>query len=82
MSVSIFVIDPRISMPIEAFVDRVDGLIDQIHASPPAEGVDRVLVPGERGFLLAAALERDGIPLPADGFAQIRAAGDELGVSW
>jgi LDH2 family malate/lactate/ureidoglycolate dehydrogenase len=84
MSVSIFVlaIDPRISMPIEGFLERVDSLIDTVHASAPVEGVDRVLVPGERGFLLAADRERDGIPLPVDGLAQIRAAGADLGVRW
>ena len=53
--VSLFMLatDPQIAMPFDRFAQRVDQLIDQIHATPPAAWVDRVYVPGERGYLTA-----------------------------
>jgi LDH2 family malate/lactate/ureidoglycolate dehydrogenase len=74
-------IDPSVSVPYETFVDRVDRLIDRIHESPSAPGVDRVYVPGERGFLLARERQKDGIPLPAARLERLRTLGDEFGVS-
>jgi LDH2 family malate/lactate/ureidoglycolate dehydrogenase len=76
-------IDPTIAMPYEQFTARVDMLIDQVHASPPAAGgAGRVRAPGERGAEMAAQRERDGIPLPAARAAKLRALAQELGVAW
>jgi LDH2 family malate/lactate/ureidoglycolate dehydrogenase len=75
-------IDPRALMPLERFVERVDELIDRVHASPPAPGVDRVRLPGERGAETAAHRERDGVPFPADDVTELRRLGDGLGVAW
>lgn len=51
---------------LEAFGNRIQGLIDEIHAAPTAEGVDRVLLPGEREWQNLRRAVDDGIPLPAD----------------
>lgn len=75
-------VDPSAFLPYEEFVDRVDQLIDQIHASPPAPGVDRVRVPGEDRARLAEQRERDGIPFPADQVGTLTALADRLGVRW
>jgi LDH2 family malate/lactate/ureidoglycolate dehydrogenase len=75
-------IDPAIAMPYQRFVDRVDALIDQVHASPPATGVDRVRVPGEHGAAEESRRERDGIPLPAERAAELKALAREFGMTW
>lgn len=84
MGVSLFMlaIDPAVSMPYEAFTERVDMLIDRMHAAPRAPGVERIYVPGERGFLLAQARERDGIPLSPEQVRTLTAAGESVGVNW
>ena len=41
------VIDPKSTVGTMAFCDRVDVLIDHLKGSKPAEGFDRVRVPGE-----------------------------------
>jgi ureidoglycolate dehydrogenase (NAD+) len=53
-------------MPADAFAARIDGLIDEIHATPTAPGVDRVLLPGEMEWGRRRKAEAEGIPLPAD----------------
>jgi LDH2 family malate/lactate/ureidoglycolate dehydrogenase len=74
-------IDPTVSMPYEQFVDRVDRVIDAVHAAPPAAGTDRVNVPGERGFRTAEQRLRDGIPLAPSRVDALRALGVDLGVT-
>lgn len=75
-------IDPGTAQPYETFLARVDALIDQVHASPPAAGVDRIYVPGERGTLTADARRRDGVPISAKRAAVLRALGAEHGIPW
>lgn len=58
-------IDPARLMPPEDFAARVDALIHDIHTAEPAEGVARVLVPGQLEHERRRSRERDGIPLPA-----------------
>jgi LDH2 family malate/lactate/ureidoglycolate dehydrogenase len=81
LSLFLMAIDPTVAMPYAQFTERVDTLIDQVHASPPAAGVDRVRVPGERGNALAAEYARDGVPVTAERAAKLRALGAELGIS-
>src|SRR5258706_7107741 len=44
-------IDPAVLGPREEFLERVDKLIDEIHATPTAAGVERIMVPGDREFV-------------------------------
>jgi LDH2 family malate/lactate/ureidoglycolate dehydrogenase len=53
-------LDVRAFMPLEEFLARVDAAIDEIKASARAEGVEEILVPGERGQRRRAALLADG----------------------
>ncbi len=48
------------------FEQRVDQLIDQLHAAPKAEGADRILVPGELEWERRRDALAQGIPLPPD----------------
>jgi len=81
-STFLMAIDPTVAMPFETFVARVDDLIDQVHASPPAPGVERIYVPGEQSAERAKQRERDGIPLSAARVSELRAVSDGLGVAW
>lgn len=81
VSMFLLAINPEIAMTYDAFISRVDGLIDQVHASAPAPGTERVTVPGERGYATATRRQRDGIPLPADLAAKLNDLGEDLGVS-
>jgi LDH2 family malate/lactate/ureidoglycolate dehydrogenase len=80
-STFLLAIDPAASMPIETFLERVDTLIDRIHATPPAPGSEPPHVPGERGVRVATERERDGIPMDAARVAELRALGDSVGVT-
>jgi LDH2 family malate/lactate/ureidoglycolate dehydrogenase len=84
MGVSIFLmaIDPTASMEYESFTARVDELIEHLHASPAARGVDHVRVPGERSAALARERRERGIPMPSDVVRTLTELGSELGVAW
>jgi LDH2 family malate/lactate/ureidoglycolate dehydrogenase len=71
-------------MPYADFQARVDRVIDEIHASPPAPGsnVDRIIVPGERSQAMAARRSRDGIPIPQATAEALAQFGKELGIDW
>lgn len=81
-SLFIMAIDPSVFLPYEEFTARVDRLIDEMHASPPTSGVERVRVPGERRERIAEQRRREGIPFAADHAETLRALADELGVEW
>lgn len=48
---------------VEEFKGRVDTLIETISGSPPAEGVDRVLIPGDPESLAMEKRLAEGIPV-------------------
>ena len=67
-------IDAAAMMPPAVFRRRMDELIDEIHAAPRAEGVDRILVPGELEWERYGRAIADGISLPPDVVASLREA--------
>jgi LDH2 family malate/lactate/ureidoglycolate dehydrogenase len=75
-------LDPSRSMSFEEFTKRVDELIDQVHASPPATGIARLYVPGERGYETAERREREGIPVAAERLDVLKKLAAEVGVVW
>ena len=75
-------IDPRVAMPLDAFTERVEELVDAVHASPAAERTARVFVPGEQGDAIAERRAREGIEVSAMKAAELEALGRELGVAW
>jgi ureidoglycolate dehydrogenase (NAD+) len=54
--------------------------VDEIHAAPTAEGIDRVLLPGEREWENRRRAVERGIPLPADVIAKLKAIAEETGL--
>ena len=72
--------DPGRFMTAEAFLQRVGRYIEMMDACPPAEGVERILLPGE---IEASTRDRrlaDGVPLTPDIIAGMTAAADRVGV--
>ena len=76
VSLFLLAVDPEAALPGGAFGGRAEELVERLQASPPADGVDRVAVPGERSAAVAAERARNGIPLGADLVASL----DQLAV--
>lgn len=74
------VINPAAMMPLAKFHERVDRLIDEIHGSPTAEGVERVLVPGEMEWRRRETALAKGIELPPDVVGKLRELDQRLGL--
>lgn len=73
-------LDPAVLAPRGEYLARVDTLIERIHATPRADGVDRLYYPGERSAELAGQRQAHGIPMPAVRLERLRALGRALGV--
>ena len=65
----------------DVFAGRVRSLVDEIHAAPTAEGVDRLLLPGEREWANRRRALAEGIALPADVIATLAPLAAELGLT-
>lgn len=67
-------VDVEAIAPGGEFAKRVTELIDEVHATPPADGVERVLLPGEREWANGRRVATGGISLPADVVASLELA--------
>jgi ureidoglycolate dehydrogenase (NAD+) len=65
---------------INEFLDRVDGLIDEIHGAPKVEGIDRIYVPGEMEWERREIAKENGITLPPDVVMALRQMTREIGL--
>jgi ureidoglycolate dehydrogenase (NAD+) len=74
-------IDLRAIGDLEAFTREADRLGDAIAGLPPAQGVERVLTPGERGDRILAEREAHGIPVAKGTWSRVVSAGQGLGVA-
>lgn len=63
-SALIMVMDVAAFSPPEAFAAEVEALRATIRALPRQEGVDEILLPGDRSRALAEVRSREGIPVP------------------
>ncbi len=59
-------IDVNAMVPGEQFAKRVEGLVDEIHNSPRADGVARIFVPGEMEWERYDLAQQQGLSLPSD----------------
>nr|WP_305123193.1 Ldh family oxidoreductase [Roseomonas sp. GC11] len=64
-----------------AFAAEVDALAEVVLAQPPAPGVERLLLPGERGDVVRVLRQEEGIPLPAAVWKQLAAAAAAAGLA-
>ena len=67
-------------VPLAEFKRQMDAVIRTIKASALRPGVDRIYVPGERGFLEEQRRRKEGIPLPTRVFEELRRWAEELKV--
>jgi ureidoglycolate dehydrogenase (NAD+) len=76
-----------VALDLAAFGDldkirnEADRLGDAILALPTAAGIDRILLPGERGDSVLQERERNGIPLPGGTWSRLVACAQNLGVT-
>jgi len=78
---TLIVIDPAAFGSPEEFAANVDATIDTIHALPRADGVDRILVPGERSAESLAQRTEDGVPVGDKAWAEFVEVAGRLGVT-
>lgn len=78
---SFIVIDVYAMTPKAEYDARVGKLIDEIHSAPTTDGVERVLLPGEREWNNHRQSTREGISLPADVAEKLRETAGLTGVS-
>lgn len=76
----ILAIDPDAFSGRRRFNRLVDLLVDEIHAVPPAAGVDRVLLPGEREQRVRAARIARGVPVAEATWRELSAAAAGVGL--
>lgn len=77
----IMVIDVATVADPREFTERIQTLTEEIHAAPTANGVDHVLLPGEREWTLRKKALDKGIDLPADVMEKLRLAAEMAGVA-
>src|SRR5881397_224412 len=65
-------------MPVEKFKDRMDRTIREIRGSEKAAGADRIYLPGEMEWERREKALVEGIDLPDDVVASLRALAEEL----
>jgi len=82
MNVSIYLqaINIEWFVPLAEFKRQMDTVIRTIKASALRPGVERIYVPGERGFLEEQRRRKEGIPLPRRVFEELRRWAEELNV--
>ncbi len=62
------------------FLSDADNLGDALSGLPHADGVDRILMPGERGNRIRAEREKNGIPIPLGTWQRIAGTAEAVGV--
>jgi len=74
-------IDTNAIMPAAEFARRMEALVDEIHAAPRADGVDRLFVPGEMEWERHARAMQVGIQLPPDVVTSLEEAAKMTGLN-
>lgn len=73
-------LDVNTIMPAAQFAQRMEMLVDEIHAAPLADGAKRLCVPGEMGWERHAHAMQHGITLPSDVMEKLESVSVETGV--
>jgi len=77
-----FVMRADLFQPQKVFCERMDEILNMLRSTPPAEGTERVLIPGEIETETAAQFREHGIPVPPEIVAQLEALGQQTGVTF
>ncbi len=73
-------VDPAAFGDLAVYRDNVDALVAAIAGLPPAEGAERIFLPGEHGDAVLREREAHGIPLPPRIVDDLRRLAAELSV--
>jgi len=68
-------------MPTAEFSERMETLIDEIHAAPLADGASPLRVPGEFEWEHQDKAMKEKISRPEDGVANLKLAAEMTGVT-
>lgn len=74
-------IDPARLAGVDWLRREIDGFVEYVKASPPADAGTPVLVPGDPERRARAERERAGIPVDATTLEEIHEAGEQVGVT-
>ncbi len=66
---------------LEQFHDEVDRFIDWLKSSPPMEGFDEVMLPGEKSHRIYQQRRRHGLDVDDKAWEEIAALAGELGIA-
>lgn len=72
-------LDPSAFGGLDDFRKRADDLVRALREAEPAEGVDRIYLPGEREWLLSEDRRRSGLPMARTTLQALDAVAQELG---
>jgi LDH2 family malate/lactate/ureidoglycolate dehydrogenase len=79
-SLLMLAIDPSRFVPIEDYLARVDQLVREVHATPPAEGFKEVVVPGDLELRQESERRQKGIPFFAEDWDAMVGALEQAGL--
>ena len=71
---------PDLFVSKAAYLDRMDTLVERVHANPPAEGVEEVMMPGEIELRLEAERRKSGVPYGPKELAALQAEAAKAGL--
>jgi len=74
------VIDPEAFSGLAAFREQMDWISDACVTNPPAKGIDRVRLPGQRGLELMKRQLREGVRLKLSLIESLTRLGTQYGV--
>ena len=74
-------VDPSAFRPAKDFLDFVEETAARVKATPPADGFDEVLLPGEPEARSRVARLRDGIPVPEEIWADLLRSAQSVGLN-
>ena len=74
-------IDMAAFLPLDQFIERIDATIDRLKAGRRRQGVEEILVPGERSHRTAQHRRQHGIPITPATLAELQQLGREYGLA-
>jgi LDH2 family malate/lactate/ureidoglycolate dehydrogenase len=80
MGFFVWAVDSGAFTPVADYAQRIDWMIDQVKAVPPAAGVSEVLVPGEPEQRTRVERSANGVPVPEKTWQEIGETAAALGV--
>ena len=75
------IIDPAAVGNLQAFDDEVSAMIDYIYASTPADGTEKVLIPGDPEQITKSAREANGIDIDDNSWKDVLRSGEAAGLT-